>query len=111
MSIQRATVWVVSTHVRTTHLEDGTTILLDIKKGAFCKLNSAGSRIWRAMSSSAGGVKLERIVSALQSQNGEVHYERLEMDAVDYLGKLERMEVIRRTPYLSSRESHTKKRM
>jgi hypothetical protein len=109
--MQRATVWVVSTHVRTTHLEDGTTILLDIKKGAFCKLNAAGSRIWRVIASSPGGVKLEGIVTALQSQNGEVLYKQLETDAIGYLEKLERMEVIHRTPFLSSRESHIKKRV
>jgi hypothetical protein len=102
---------VVSTHVRTTHLEDGTTILLDIKKGAICKLNAAGGRIWRAIASSPGGVKLESIVTALQSQNGEVFYKRLETDAIGYLEKLERMEVIHRTPFLSSRESHIKKRV
>jgi Coenzyme PQQ synthesis protein D (PqqD) len=92
--MQQATMWAVSPHVRTTHLEDGTTVLLDIKRGVYCKLNAAGGRIWRAVASNPGGVTLEDIVIALQSQNAEVHYGRLQKDAIKYVEKLEQMELV-----------------
>jgi hypothetical protein len=109
--MQRAAIWEVSPHVRTTHLEDGTAIMLDIKNGVFCKLNAAGSCIWQTIASSAGGAALEGIVTALQSQNAKVLFERLELDAIKYLEKLEQMELVHRTHILTRRASHLKKKM
>jgi Coenzyme PQQ synthesis protein D (PqqD) len=91
--------WVVSPHVRTRHLKDGTAVLLDTKKGVFCKLNAAGSRIWRAIDSSPGGAIFESVVTALESQNANVHREKLEMDVSKYLDALEQMELVHRRPY------------
>jgi hypothetical protein len=96
---QRTAKWVVSKHVRTRHLKNGTAVLLDIKKGVFCKLNAAGSRIWLAIDSSRDGVTFEGIVTALESQNADIHHERLETDAKQYLEKLEQMELVHRGPY------------
>ena len=107
--MQRANIWVVSPHVRTSHLQDGTTVLLDIKKGVCCKLNAAGSRIWRAIASNSGGVKLKAIVTALKSQNAEALRERPEMDAIKYLEQLEQMELVHRSSILSSSGSHIKR--
>lgn len=101
--------WAVSPHVRTSHLQDGTTVLLDIKKGVCCKLNAAGSRIWGAIASSSGGGTWEGIVTALKSENGKVLRERLEVDAIKYLEKLEEMELVHRSPILSSSESRVKR--
>lgn len=100
MSKQRGTTWIVSPHVRTTPIKDGTTVLLDIKKGVFYKLNATGSRIWLAIDSSPTGMTLEGIVTAAKKENDDVHYERLEMDAMNHLEQLEQMELVHRRPHL-----------
>jgi coenzyme PQQ synthesis protein D (PqqD) len=72
--------------------------MLDIKKGVFCKLNAAGSRVWLAIDSSPSGVVFEDVVTALGSQNANVHHERLKLDVSKYLDKLEQMELVHRRP-------------
>jgi hypothetical protein len=97
---QRGNIWIVSPHVRTTHVKDGTTVLLDIEKGVFYKLNATGSRIWLAIDSSPRGMTLEGIVTAAKEQNPDVHYKRLEIDAMSHLEQLEQMELVHRSPHL-----------
>jgi Coenzyme PQQ synthesis protein D (PqqD) len=75
---------------------DGTTVLLDIKKGVLCRLNVVGSHIWLVITASAKGARLERVLNALQSRYPEVHYDRLQMDAIAYLEKLELMGLVHR---------------
>ena len=99
MNIQRDSIWVVSPHVRTRHFKDGTTVMLDIKKGVFCKLNAAGSRVWLAIDSNPSGVVFEEVVTALESQNTNVQREKLKLDVSKYLDKLEQMELVHRRPY------------
>ena len=95
MSRQAPAKWQVSSRVGTTR-SGLRVLLLDTTKGVCCKLNEVGSLIWLAISSSPGGNTADGIVTALQRQYANIPRTQLEMDAFEFLEKLEQMRLIYR---------------
>jgi hypothetical protein len=86
--------WTIAPDVRATYSEDGA-VLLDINKGLCYSLNGAAARIWVTIEASQGGVTVEGIVGALETQF-KVSRQELECDTAECLVELQGMGLIHR---------------
>jgi hypothetical protein len=92
MNTNNSTRWSVSQDVRATYSEDGA-VLLDIRKGLCYSLNPVAARVWVTLETSADGITMNGIVSALDTEC-QVPLEELEGDTAELLDKLRHMGLV-----------------